>query len=90
MQNDSPAWILFCYVSFATALAMMLGGILFLSTDIAMRLYFIMGTIFLVGSSITLTKTMRDQHESGKLINRIEDAKAERLLKEYHSDRVAG
>ena len=90
MHNDSPAWIFYCYVSFATALAMMLGGILFLSTDVAMRLYFIMGTIFLVGSSITLTKTMRDQHESGKLVNRIEEAKAERLLKEYRSDRIAG
>ena len=89
MHNDSPAWILFCYVSFATALAMMLGGILFLSTDLAMRLYFIMGTIFLVGSSITLTKTMRDQHESGKLFNRIEEAQAERLLKEYHARQAA-
>ena len=89
MHNDSPAWILFCYVSFATALAMMLGGILFLSTDLAMRLYFIMGTIFLVGSSITLTKTMRDQHESGKLFNKIEEAQAERLLKEYHARQIA-
>ena len=90
MSNDSPAWIFYCYVSFATALAMMLGGVLFLSTDMSTRLYFIMGTVFLVGSSITLTKTMRDQHESGKLFNRIEEAKAERLLKEYHSDRAAG
>ena len=29
-----------------------------------------------------MTKTMRDMHESDKLVNRIEDAKAERLLME--------
>jgi hypothetical protein len=29
-----------------------------------------------------MTKTMRDMHESGKLVNRIEDAKTERLLME--------
>jgi hypothetical protein len=34
----------------------------------------------LVQSSITLTKTLRDVHESTKFMNRIEDAKAERLL----------
>jgi len=31
---------------------------------------------------ITPTKTVRDMHESGKLLNRIGDAKAERLLME--------
>jgi hypothetical protein len=31
---------------------------------------------------VTLTKTLRDVHESGRLVNRIEDAKAERLLME--------
>mgnify|MGYP003694324909 CR=1 FL=1 len=37
-----------------------------------------MGIVMLVQSCVTLTKTMRDMHESGKLVNRIEDAKAER------------
>jgi len=27
-----------------------------------------------------MTKTLRDVHEGGKLVNRIEDARAERLL----------
>jgi hypothetical protein len=29
-----------------------------------------------------MTKTMRDMHEGEKLVNRLEDAKAERLLME--------
>jgi len=36
----------------------------------------------LVQASIVVTKTLRDVHEGGKLVNRIEDAKAERLLME--------
>jgi hypothetical protein len=36
----------------------------------------------LTQSCITMTKTMRDMHEGDKLVNRIEDAKAERLLME--------
>jgi hypothetical protein len=31
---------------------------------------------------ITLTKTLRDNHEAAKLLNRIEDARTERLLME--------
>ena len=42
--------------------------------------YFAIGIVMLIQSCITRTKTIRDVHESGKLVNRIEDAKAERLL----------
>ena len=38
-----------------------------------------MGIVMLVQSCVTLTKTMRDMHEGDKLVNRIEDAKAERI-----------
>ena len=41
-----------------------------------------MGFLMLAQSCVTMTKTIRDNHESGKLVNRIEDAKAERLLME--------
>jgi hypothetical protein len=39
-----------------------------------------MGILLLVQSCITLTKTMRDSQEALSLVNRIEDAKTERLL----------
>jgi hypothetical protein len=43
-----------------------------------------MGTLFTVGSSITLSKTMRDEHEASKIINRIKDVKTEKILKEFN------
>jgi hypothetical protein len=56
------------------------GGILFAPIDIWIKAYFAMGAALLIQSAITMTKTLRDVHEGGKLVNRIEDARAERLL----------
>jgi hypothetical protein len=45
-----------------------------------MKGYLAMGVAMLIHSCITLTKTLRDNDEAGKLVNRLEDAKTERLL----------
>jgi len=55
-------------------------GILFAPIDIWIKAYFAMGAALLIQSCITMTKTLRDVHESSKLVNRIEDARAEQLL----------
>ena len=48
--------------------------------DLWMKGYFAMGVVMLVQSCVTVTKTLRDVHEGRRLVNRIEDAKTERLL----------
>ena len=78
--QHSGAWVAFTYASFVGAAAMVGLGILFMPIDIWMKGYFAMGVIMLVQSCVTATKTMRDLHESKRLVNRIEDAKTERLL----------
>jgi hypothetical protein len=78
--HHSQSWIVFTYVSFVGALAMVVGGIILMPLDLAMKGYLTMGIVMLVQSCITLTKTIRDNDETGKLVNRIEDAKTERLL----------
>ena len=54
-------------------------GVYFLPLDLWEKGYLSMGIVMLVQSCVTLTKTVRDMHESGRLVNRIEDAKAERI-----------
>jgi len=81
-QNHSASWVTFTYVSFGAALLMVAVGIFFLPLDVWIKGYLAMGVVLLIQSCITLTKTMRDVHEGEKLVNRIEDAKAERLLME--------
>ncbi|MDB4951017.1 MAG: hypothetical protein JWM27_3666 [Gemmatimonadetes bacterium] len=83
IQRDSASWLFFVRASFALALAANIAGIVFLPVEAWIRGYLAMGLMFVVGSAITLTKTLRDDHEAGKLLNRIAEVKTTRLLKEY-------
>jgi hypothetical protein len=83
VHKDSAAWIFYTYISFAIAGILTVTGIQLLPVEFWTRAYLLMGTCFLVGSTFTLSKTLRDQHEAAKLVNRLEEAKTERLLKEY-------
>jgi hypothetical protein len=80
--QHSAAWVTFTYISFAASAFMVAIGIWLLPLDLSMKGYLTMGFLMLIQSCVTMTKTMRDMHEGGKLVNRIEDAKAERLLME--------
>jgi len=48
--------------------------------DWTIRAYFAMGMAMLVQSSFILAKTIRDLHETNRMINRIEEARTEKLL----------
>ena len=78
----SAAWITFTYASFIASVGMVGVGILFAPVDVWIKAYLGMGAALLIQSCITMTKTLRDMHEGSKLVNRIEDARAERLLME--------
>ncbi len=79
-QSNSSAWLSFTYASFTVAAAMTALGIWAMPADVWVKGYIAMAVVFLVGSTFTLAKTVRDEHEGKRLANRIEDAKAEKLL----------
>lgn len=83
IRLDSPSWVFFVKCSFACAIGGMLFGVAVMPVEIWMRGYMILGTLFLVGSTFTLSKTMRDEFEASKLINKLAQARTEKLLKEY-------
>ncbi|UGY19798.1 YiaA/YiaB family inner membrane protein [Bradyrhizobium septentrionale] len=82
IQPHSGAWVTFTYASFAASAFLVAIGVFFLPISLWMQGYLTMGIVMLVQTCITMTKTVRDNYESGKFVNRIEDAKAERLLME--------
>ncbi|HZR74715.1 YiaA/YiaB family inner membrane protein [Bradyrhizobium sp.] len=86
-QLDRPtsAWVNFSYISFATSVLMVGGGVFALPLDWWIRAYFAMGMGMVVQSCFTLAKTLRDLHEGNRMINRIEEARTEKLL---NSDRT--
>lgn len=82
VQPHTGSWVAFTYASFGVSAFLVAVGIFFLPIDLWMKGYLTMGVVMLIQSCITLTKTVRDVHESTRFVNRIEDAKTERLLME--------
>ena len=80
LPKDTAAWRMFTMASFGIAAAMMAGGIYFMEASFAAKGFYAMAAIMLVHTSITITKTLRDAEEASRFINRIEDAKTEKLL----------
>ena len=83
-QFDRPtgAWISFSYISFGASLLLVGGGVFALPLDWWVRAYLAMGVTMVVQSTFTLAKNLRDVHEASRMINRIEEARTERLLNE--------
>ena len=57
---NSPAWIFFCYASFAIALGLTGIGIWMMNISMEMQAFMSMGLLFTTGSAFTLAKTLRD------------------------------
>jgi len=86
--KDSSVWRTFTMASFAIAASMMAGGIYFMEASFAAKGFYAMAAIMLVHTSITITKTLRDVEEGSRLINRLEDAKTEKLLMDINRSNV--
>ena len=79
-QTNSAGWVTYTYVSFGLAAGMTALGLWGMPVDIWVKGYLAMAVVFLVGATFTLAKTIRDEHEGKRMANRIEDAKAEKIL----------
>jgi len=51
--------------------------------DLVLKGYMAISALFLVSTTITLSKTIRDEHEHQRIVNRISEARTHQLLKEY-------
>ena len=83
IDPHTTAWSVQVWGSWLIAMAMLFGGTVLLPVDLWCKGYLLMGQLFVVGSSFTLSKTVRDSHESNRLRNRITKAKTDKLLKEF-------
>lgn len=81
--THTNAWIAQTWLSFAISVSATTLGIIYLPVDAWMKGYLGMGTLFSIGSTISLAKTIRDVEESKRITSRVDEAKLERLLAEY-------
>lgn len=82
-QTHSSAWVAQTWISFVLAVGVTAMGIWFLPVDVWVKAFMAMGLLFTVGSTFSLAKTVRDQHESESLRKRIDDARVSRMIAEH-------
>jgi hypothetical protein len=82
--KSTPAFFLQAAIAFGVSLLGSLGGILFLPLDLWQRLFLAMTVLFLVTSSFTLAKVIRDQEEAATIRVRLDEARMEKLMAEHN------
>lgn len=82
-ETHSAAWKIQVWLGFACAIGSTGIGIAYLPIAIWVKAFLGMGLLFTVNSCFALAKTLRDDHEATRLISRLDDAKAEKILREF-------
>ena len=70
-------------VSFAVATCAVMLGIWFIPVDPWIRAFLALGSLFLVTSSFTLAKCVRDAQESTGLTSRLDQARLDKILADH-------
>ena len=83
-QSHSSAWIFQTWIAFILSISATSIGIFFLPVDNWIKGYIATGLIFSISSTISLSKTQRDIHESQRILSKIEEAKLEKILSEHN------
>lgn len=81
--QDTSAWIFQVWVSFGLAFSASVVGVFYLPVDAWIRAFMGMSLLATVMATFTLAKTVRDNHEATRIINRVQEAKTEALLREF-------
>jgi len=83
-SKNTAAFFLQAAIAFGVSLLGVVGGILFLPLDMWQRMFLAMTVLFLVTSSFTLAKVIRDQEEAATIRVRLDEARIEKLLAEHN------
>lgn len=83
VNYNTSAWKFQCWAAFLLSSILTVGGIAYIPADPWIKAYMLMGFVFTLGSTFSLAKTLRDEFEANKLINRVNQAKTEKIINEY-------
>ena len=81
--SQSSGWVVQTYISFAVSMSALTLGIAYMPGDPWKRAFLAVAALYAVTSSISLSKTVRDQHEASRVVARVDEARFERLLAEH-------
>jgi hypothetical protein len=80
--QDTSAWRFQVVTAFLIALGLTTSGVVFLPVTMWIKGYLLMGLYFTISSAFVLAKTLRDSHESSRIVAKISEAKTEKMLRE--------
>ena len=83
ISGNSSQWNFFVKTAFAIAIAATAIGIFMIPGDLVVKGYFLISSLFLVFATITMSKTLRDEHESRRLHNKISEARTSKIINEF-------
>lgn len=82
-QQSTAAFYGQAVASFGVAMGATAVGIFNLETDAWVRAFLGIAVLYLVTSAFTLAKVIRDRQEAGQIVNRVDQARLEKLLAEH-------
>ena len=89
-NKPSAAFYIQSVISFVVALSALILGVVSLQADIWVRGFLSVGVLYLVTSTFTLAKVIRDQQEASSALSRIDQARLEKMLAEHDPYRTVG
>ena len=84
MTKTTAAFAIQAAISFGVSFLGALAGIFYLPLDPWQRLFLGMTVLFLVASSFTLAKVIRDQQEAATVRVRLDEARLEKIIAEHN------
>ncbi|MFF8556114.1 YiaA/YiaB family inner membrane protein [Streptomyces sp. NPDC015501] len=82
-QQSTTAFYGQAVASFMVASGAVALGVFFLDADAWVRGFLAVGVLYLVTSCFTLAKVIRDRQEAGQLVNRVDQARLEKILADH-------
>ncbi|MDX3131466.1 YiaA/YiaB family inner membrane protein [Streptomyces europaeiscabiei] len=82
-QQSTAAFYGQAVASFAVAMAATTVGIYRLDADSWVRAFLAIAVLYLVTSTFTLAKVIRDRQEAGSIVSRVDQARLEKLLADH-------
>lgn len=82
INSHTTSWNFLVWSGFVISFGATVVGLIAAPLMIWVKAFLGMGILFITVSCFSLAKTLRDQHEQRKLVNRISEAKTEKLLSE--------
>lgn len=70
-------------ISFGLALLSMVVAVLYLPVDPWVRAFLALGTLYLTTSTFTLAKCVRDAQETSSVVNRLDQARVDKILADH-------